>query len=184
MSLVKHEILIGVSGGIAAYKIAGLVSQLVQSGLGVSVVMTTSATKLISPKTFEALSGRPVRSSLWKSDLIHPHIDLARKAELFCIAPATANLIGKAANGIADDLLSSIFLAFDGPILMAPAMNSVMWGKPSVQRNVQQLIQDGVFMVGPDSGHLSCKEQGIGRMSSPDLIYEKIHQIINDLETQ
>ncbi|MBR5626325.1 MAG: phosphopantothenoylcysteine decarboxylase [Thermoguttaceae bacterium] len=170
--LKNHEILIGVSGGIAAFKTAVLVSQLVQSGAGVSVIMTESATHLVCPRTFEALTGRPVRVSMWDSSLAHPHIDLARKAELFCIVPATANILAKTACGIADDLLSTTYLAFDGPVFMVPAMNTVMWNQKVVQRNVQQLIQDGVQMIGPEKGHLSCGQQGLGRMSEPEKIFE------------
>ena len=169
-----NEILLGISGGIAAYKSAILVSRLVQHGFGVSVVMTQSATKLVAPKTFEALSGRPVRHSVFRTDRIHAHIELARNADLFCIAPATANLIGKAANGIADDLLSTLILSFDGPLLVAPAMNETMWKKAAVQRNIAQLIEDGAILIGPESGRMSCGELGIGRMAEPQQIFEKI----------
>ena len=168
------EILLGICGGIAAYKSAMLVSRLVQHGFGVSVVMTKAATELVVPKTFEALSGRPVRWSTFRSDRIHAHIELARNADLFCIAPATANILGKAANGIADDLLSTLILAFDGPILFAPAMNVSMWNKRAVQRNLRQLIEDGALVIGPESGRMSCGETGCGRMTEPDRIFEKI----------
>ncbi|MCL2005583.1 MAG: phosphopantothenoylcysteine decarboxylase [Planctomycetaceae bacterium] len=168
------EILLGVTGGIAAYKSATIVSRLRQHGLGVSVVMTRSATKLVAPQTFEALSGRPVYYSMFNAKMSHAHIDLARPADLFCIAPATANILAKAANGIADDLVSTLVLSFDKPILFAPAMNNVMWNKPSVQRNVQQLRADGMFFIGPESGNLSCGESGTGRMTEPDAIVEMI----------
>ncbi len=134
----NRELLIGVSGGIAAFKTAALVSQLVQAGAGVSVVMTRSAARLVGPKTFEALTGRPVGTAVFGPGG-HPHIDLARKAELLCVAPATANILAKAAWGLADDLLSTLLLAMDGPIVMAPAMNARMWRKPAVQRNLAQL---------------------------------------------
>ena len=110
------------TGGIAAYKTAALVSQLVQAGAGVTVVMTRSATQLVGPKTFEALTGRPVAAVFGPGG--HPHIELAEQAELLCVAPATANILAKAACGLADDLLSTFCLSFDGPVLMAPAMNS------------------------------------------------------------
>ena len=168
------EILLGVTGGIAAYKSAIIVSRLTQHGIGVTVVMTWSATKLIAPQTFEALSGRPVQHSLFGTKMSHAHIELARSADLFCIAPATANILAKAAHGIADDLVSTLVLSFDKPILFAPAMNTVMWNKPTVQRNVRQLQDDGMFFVGPESGHLSCGETGIGRMTEPEKIVEKI----------
>ena len=170
--MVIKEILLGISGGIAAYKSATIVSRLVQHNIGVTVVMTRSATKLIAPQTFEALSGRPVRSSLFGAS--HAHIELARSADLYCIAPATANILAKAANGIADDLVSTLLLSFDNPILFVPAMNTVMWNKPSVQRNVKQLRDDGMFFLGPEAGHLSCGETGLGRMTEPEKIVEQI----------
>jgi len=168
------EILLGITGGIAAYKSATIVSRLVQCGLGVTVVMTRSATKLVAPKTFEALSGRPVQDSLFGAKMSHAHIELARSADMFCIAPATANIIAKAAHGIADDLVSTLILSFDKTILFAPAMNTVMWNKPSVQRNVKQLLDDGMQFIGPETGHLSCGESGAGRMAEPEVIVEKI----------
>jgi len=175
---MMKEILLGISGGIAAYKSAMLVSRLVQYGFGVSVVMTKAATELIAPKTLEALSGRPVQRSAFRSDRIHAHIELARDANLFCVAPATANIIGKAANGIADDLLSTLILSFDGPLLLAPAMNETMWKKAAVQRNVCQLIEDGAVLIGPESGRMSCGETGLGRMAEPEQIFERICELV------
>jgi len=172
-----RELLIGVTGGIAAYKTAGLVSRLVQAGAGVSVVMTRAATELVGPKTFEALTGRPVGLEMFgdiSRDGAHPHIELAAKADLMCVAPATANILAKAAVGLADDLLSTVLLSFDGPILMAPAMNTHMWEKPPVQRNVDQLRADGVTLIGPEEGYLSCGTKGVGRMSDPDKIFDAI----------
>ncbi len=171
--MTGRELLIGVSGGIAAYKTASLVSQLVRAGAGVTVVMTRSATRLVGPKTFEALSGRPVLTRVF-GRRAHPHIELARKAELLCVAPATANILAKAACGLADDLLSTILLCFDGPVLMAPAMNSVMWEKSVVQRNVAQLREDGVLIIDPEPGRLSCGTSGPGRMSEPEKIFRAI----------
>jgi phosphopantothenoylcysteine decarboxylase/phosphopantothenate--cysteine ligase len=170
-----REILIGVTGGIAAYKTAALVSRLVQAGAGVSVVMTRAATRLVGAKTFEALTGRPVRVGVFGPGG-HPHIDAARSAEILCVAPATANFLAKAAWGLADDLLSTVLLAMDGPVVMAPAMNCEMWQKPAVQRNVAQLLADGVVLVDPEEGYLSCGEVGAGRMASP----EKIFQVLAD----
>jgi len=164
---MPHEILIGVTGGIAAYKTAALVSDLVQSGIGVTVVMTRSAEKFIGRATFAALTGRPVATRSFESHE-HPlgaHIQLARQAELLCVAPATADFLAKAAHGIADDLLSTLLLSFTGKVLMAPAMNKEMWAKPAVQRNVAQLVEDGVQMIGPGDGWQSCRERGLGRMS-------------------
>ena len=168
------EILLGITGGIAAYKSAAVVSRLTQRGIGVTVVMTRSAMKLVAPQTFEALSGRPVQHSVFGAKMSHAHIELARPADLFCIVPATANILAKAAHGIADDLVSTLLLSFDKPVLFVPAMNPVMWNKPSVQRNVKQLLDDGMFFLGPESGHLSCGETGTGRMSEPEKIVETI----------
>jgi len=168
-----REVLIAVTGGIAAYKTAALVSQLMQAGAGVSVIMTQSATKLVAPKTFEALSGRPVVTAVYGRGS-HPHIETARKAEVLCVAPATANIVAKAALGLADEIVSTVLLAFDGPIIVAPAMNWQMWLKPPVQRNVAQLRADGMVIVDPEVGHLSCGEVGVGRMAEPDVLFNVI----------
>jgi phosphopantothenoylcysteine decarboxylase/phosphopantothenate--cysteine ligase len=170
-----RELLVGVTGGIAVYKTAALVSRLVQAGAGVTVVMTRSATRLVGPKTFEALTGRPVGLHVFGRGA-HPHIELAAAAELFCVAPATANALAKAAWGLADDLLSTLLLAFDGPLLMAPAMNSLMWQKPAVQRNIAQLRADGVVLIDPEEGYLSCGMRGPGRMAEPEKIFQTIVQ--------
>ncbi len=172
-----RELVIGVTGGIAAYKTAALVSRLVQAGAGVTVVMTRSATELVGPKTFESLTGRPVGVEMFASG-VHPHIEMADQAELLCIAPATANLLAKAASGLADDLLSTTLLSFAGPVVLAPAMNSRMWAKPAVQRNVQQLREDGLLLIDPEEGYLSCGAQGPGRMASPETIYEVIQETL------
>ena len=175
-----RELVIGVTGGIAAYKTAALVSRLVQAGAGVSVVMTESATRLVGPKTFEALSGRPVRTDIWGPGA-HPHIELADAAELLCVAPATANLLAKAAGGLADDLLSTLLLSFHGPVVLAPAMNSHMWEKPAVQRNVRQLRHDGLLLIDPEEGYLSCGTVGVGRMASPDKIFQVIADTLEEV---
>lgn len=168
-----RELLIGVTGGIAAYKTAALVSQLVQAGAGVTVIMTRSATRLVGPKTFEALTGRPVGLRVFGNGA-HPHIEAAQRAELLCIAPATANILAKAACGLADDLLSTVLLAFDGPVMMAPAMNTIMWQKPAVQRNLAQLRADGIELIDPGEGRLSCGMYGPGRMAEPEAIFTAI----------
>jgi len=171
-----REVLIGVCGGIAAYKTAALVSQLVQSGAGVQVVMTEAAGKFIGPATFEALSGRRVLRRMFDEPgcPLGPHIELAERAELLCIAPATANFLAKAASGLADDLLSTLYLSFSGKVLLAPAMNCDMWEKPAVQRNVATLRDDGAAMVGPEEGWLSCRKKGFGRMAGPETIFSAI----------
>ncbi len=171
--MTGREILIGVSGGIAAYKTAELVSRLVRAGAGVTVVMTRAATRLVGPKTFEALSGRPVLTRVFGRGA-HPHIELAANAELLCVAPATANILAKAACGLADDLLSTILLSFDGPVLMAPTMNNLMWEKPAVQRNVARLREDGIILIDPKEGRLSCGTSGPGRMAEPETIFQAI----------
>ena len=178
--MIGRELLVGVSGGIAAFKTAALVSQLVQAGAGVSVVMTRSATRLVGPKTFEALTGRPVGTKVFGPGA-HPHIELARTAELFCIAPATANVLAKAALGLADDLLSTLLLSFTGPVLLAPAMNAQMWNKPAVQRNVAQLRADGLVLIDPEEGYLSCGEVGPGRMASPEAIFQVIAKTLEEV---
>ena len=171
--MTGRELLIGVSGGIAAYKTAALVSQLVQAGAGVTVLMTRAAQQLVGPKTFKALSGRPVYTRVFGRGA-HPHIELAARAELLCVAPATANILAKAACGLADDLLSTVLLSFDGPVLMAPAMNALMWQKPAVQRNVAQLRADGIVLIDPEEGYLSCGMTGPGRMAEPEAIFQAI----------
>ena len=135
--------------------------------------MTRAATKLVGPKTFEALTGRPVGTSVFGPGA-HPHIEAAAAAEVFCIAPATANLLAKAACGLADDLLSTTILSFAGPIILAPAMNDKMWAKPAVRRNVAQLRADGFVLIDPEEGYLSCGAIGAGRMASPEKLFDAI----------
>ncbi|MGD9645721.1 MAG: flavoprotein [Pirellulales bacterium] len=167
-----RELVVGVTGGIAAFKTAALVSQLVQQGHGVSVVLTAAGEKFVGRATFEALTGRPVNAQVFgeAAHPLGPHIDLAARGELLCVAPATADFLAKAAHGLADDLLSTLLLAFTGPIVLAPAMNTAMWEKPSVQRNLAQLRADGFHIVDPESGWLSCRQKGVGRMAAPEAI--------------
>ena len=176
-----REIVVGITGGIAAYKTAALVSQLVQQGASVTVVMTAAAERFIAPATFAALTGRPVARSLFDEGQfpLGAHITLAERGELLVIAPASADFLAKAACGLADDLLSTLYLAFTRPVLLAPAMNTAMWEKPAVQRNVARLREDGVRFVGPETGWLSCRKQGCGRMSEPEQILESIKRLIN-----
>jgi len=179
-SLQGREILLGVSGGIAAYKTADLASKLMQQGAAVSVVMTESATKFIGKTTFEALTGRPVYTGLFepKEHHIGEHIGLARRADLYVIAPATANVIAKLAHGQSDDLLTTLALAVTVPILLAPAMNADMWAKPAVQRNLAQLIEDGIHIAEPGDGWLSCGVTGPGRMAEPLDILRQIDELL------
>lgn len=175
-----REILLGVTGGIAAYKAADLCSKLVQAGAGVSVVMTRAARKFIGPTTFEALTNRPV---YWKTfspreHYLGEHIGLVQRAELFVVAPASANCLAKFAHGLADDLLSTLALSFTGPVLLVPAMNCDMWAKPAVQRNVAQLRADGIHFVDPGVGWLSCGQTGPGRMAEPPEIFARIATLL------
>jgi phosphopantothenoylcysteine decarboxylase/phosphopantothenate--cysteine ligase len=174
--MTGREILLGVTGGIAAYKSADLASKLVQGGARVTVVMTEAAGQFIGATTFEALTGRPVYCELFspKEHFIGEHIGLARRAELMVVAPASADFLAKMAHGLADDLLSTLALAVTCPILVAPAMNTEMWRKPPVQRNIMQLEQDGIDIVGPGSGWLSCGQVGAGRMAEPAEILARI----------
>ena len=166
--MIGRRLVIGVTGGIAAYKTAALVSQLVQTGAEVTVVMTAAARQFVAPATFAALTGRPVAMDVFDERFpLGAHIQLATDAHLLCIAPASADCLGKLAHGLADDLLSTLYLCFPGPVLAAPAMNDRMWQHPAVQRNVQRLRDDGVHFVDPDAGWLSCRQSGVGRMAEP-----------------
>jgi phosphopantothenoylcysteine decarboxylase len=174
----NREILIGVTGGIAAYKTADLTSKLVQAGASVTVAMTEAAKKFIGPTTFEALTNRPVYQNLFEP-VEHPqgeHIGLARRADLYLIAPATADFLAKAAHGHANDLVSTLVLTVTCPVFVAPAMNTEMWNKPSVQRNLAQLKEDGLTLIEPGSGWLSCGQIGAGRMAEPADILEQLRK--------
>ena len=170
------ELLVGIGAGIAAYKTAELVSQCVQSGAYVTVILTERAQRFIGATTFQALTGRPVYADMFAPEEHHrgEHIGLAGRAELVCIAPATANLLAKLAHGIADDLLTTAVLASTCPVLLAPAMNCEMWAKPAVKRNVEQLRADGMIIVEPGEGWLSCGQVGPGRMAEVDRIVQAI----------
>jgi len=167
--LQDREIVIGVGGGIAAYKVAALTSQLVQHGAGVTAVLTRNARKFVGAATFAALTGRPVASRSFDPTLfpLGAHIELAARADLVVVAPATADLLAKAAQGLADDLLTTLLLCAECPVLYAPAMNAAMWAKPAVQRNVERLAADGGTIIPPGSGWLSCRQRGEGRMAEP-----------------
>jgi phosphopantothenoylcysteine decarboxylase len=176
-----REIVVGVTGGIAAYKTAALVSQLVQAGAGVTVVMTAAAEQFIGPATFAALTGRPVARQVFDNAQfpLGAHIELAERSELLLVAPASADFLAKAAQGHADDLLSTMYLAFSGRVLVAPAMNTAMWEQPAVQRNVAQLRADGVQMIDPESGWLSCRQVGAGRMAAPEKIFAIVQEVLS-----
>ncbi len=180
-TLDKVEILLGITGGIAAYKSAALCSQLVKHKASVSVVMTDNAQNFIAPLTFSTISGKPVYTGMFDSQQIFDtkHISLTDKADLIVVAPATANIIAKAANGICDDLLSSILCSCGGTVLMAPAMNTRMWNNPATQRNIETLKSMNYQFIGPDSGRLACGDTGSGRMSEPETILAKILEMSN-----
>jgi phosphopantothenoylcysteine decarboxylase/phosphopantothenate--cysteine ligase len=158
------RIVLGITGGIAAYKAAELARLLVKQGVEVQVAMTDAATHFITPATMQALTGHPVLFSQWQDDKGMSHIHSSRVADAIVIAPATADFIAKLAHGLADDLLSTLCLARDCPLLVAPAMNKQMWGNAATQRNVQRLVADGVLLLGPASGVQACGEEGMGRM--------------------
>ena len=164
---IKQRILLGVCGGIAAYKSAELVRLLRKQDYEVRVVMTHSAMQFITPLTFQALSGNPVATELLDADEENAmgHINLARWADKLIIAPATANSIAKFSHGLADDLLSTIFLAANGPVYIAPAMNQAMWGHSITQENILRLKKHGCHLIGPESGDQACGETGLGRMT-------------------
>ena len=180
MKLTGKEIVLGVTGGIAAYKAAEVVSRLRKMGASVHVIMTENARQFIAPLTLETLSGNPVvydtfeRPATWEVE----HIALAKRAEVFVIAPATANILAKMACGIADDMLSTTVLATKAPVLVAPAMNTGMWTAPATRQNVETLRQRGVRFVGPEAGFLACGDEGSGRMSEPAAIVEAIEAIL------
>jgi len=167
-----REIVVGITGGIAAYKAADLVSRLRQRGAGVTVVMTEAATRFIPAYTLAILSARRVITDLFASPEHYEadHVALAQKAELAIIAPATANFLAKAAAGIADDALSTAMLSLGCPIVVAPAMNHRMWTHPVVQRNLAQLRELGHRIVEPQEGWLACGEKGVGRLADIDTI--------------
>ena len=180
--LKNKTILVGVTGGIAAYKSCTLVSRLKDMGADVWVVMTREAAKLVGPATFRTLSGNPVVLDLFDQEIINtpvPHISLAEKADLIIIAPATANIIGKLVNGIADDPLTTITMASTAKKLLTPAMNANMWRNPVSAHNYARLLELGYDSIGPETGKLACGDNDIGRMSEPEDIIEKVIAILN-----
>lgn len=172
VNLSKVRVLLGVSGGIAAYKAAELVRRLRDAGAEVRVVLTAGAAHFITPLTFQALSGQPVRSELWDeaAESAMGHIELARWAEHILIAPASAHILARLAHGLADDLLSTLCLASNASLTVAPSMNQQMWAHAATQANIATLRQRGVHFLGPDSGQQACGDSGIGRLLEPDQI--------------
>ncbi|GAB3264919.1 bifunctional phosphopantothenoylcysteine decarboxylase/phosphopantothenate synthase [Chitinimonas naiadis] len=173
------RVLLGVTGGVAAYKAAELTRLFVKAGHDVQVVMTEAATRFVAPATFQALSGRPVFTDLWDNrvDNHMAHIDLGREADVILIAPASADFLFKLAHGATDDLLSTLCSARNCPLLVAPAMNRQMWENPPNLRNVALLKQDGITVLGPDEGDQACGETGFGRMLEPEALFEHLEAV-------
>ena len=177
-----RELIVAVCGGIAAYKVADVVSKLVQLGAGVTVCMTDEAQRFITPLTFEALSGRPVRTNTFSlvesSD--PQHISLTERADLMLVAPATTNVIAKIAHGLTDDLVSLMVCAAACPVAFAPAMNNRMWAHPIAQENTAKLKSIGYHFIGPEEGWLACRNVGAGRLTDPEKIVEEIARLVTD----
>jgi len=173
--MTAPRIVLGVSGGIGAYKAAEILRGLQKAGADVTVAMTRHATEFITPLTLQTLSGKPVAIDLY--DLARgadiEHIELVRRTDLLLVAPATANIVGKMASGVADDFLSTFFTAVKCPVLVAPAMNTRMWTSAAMQENVRRLLGRGVAFVRPESGMLACGEEGEGRLAAPPVIVEQ-----------
>jgi phosphopantothenoylcysteine decarboxylase/phosphopantothenate--cysteine ligase len=183
------NILLGVSGGIAAYKAVDLASRLTGTGARVNTIMTGNACQLICPKSFEAVTGQPVYTNMWQTDEEFQigHVSMAVWADIVVVAPATANIISKIANGICDDLLSTTLcvcwpLIKSGAALLAPAMNSNMWNNPAVQRNIEIVTNMGFHLIGPEQGRLACGTEGIGRMAEPQDILKAIEEIASKIK--
>jgi len=177
------HVFVGVTGGIAAYKTAMLVSRLAQAAAVVTVAMTEAATRFVTPLTFQALSGRPVYTSAWEHiESSDPqHISLAKATQVAIVAPCTMDCMAKLAHGRTDDVVALILSAIDRTrtsVILAPAMNAAMWHQPSTQRNLRTLIADGFTIVGPDDGWQACRSVGPGRMSEPDALLEAIRKCV------
>ena len=176
------NIVVGITGGIAAYKACGIVSYLKQQGANVDVIMTKNATEFITPLTLETLSGNTVITDMFeRPDYMEvEHISLANKADLFLIVPATANIIGKVANGIADDMLSTTIMATDAPVIFAPAMNNKMYANPIVRDNIKKLESYGYRFIEPSIGHLACGYEGRGKLPKNEEIIEYVKTLIKE----
>ncbi|HEX7559575.1 MAG TPA: bifunctional phosphopantothenoylcysteine decarboxylase/phosphopantothenate--cysteine ligase CoaBC [Usitatibacter sp.] len=179
--VLTRRILLGVTGGIAAYKVAELARLLIRNNVEVQVAMTEAATRFVSPMTFQALTGKPVITDLWDASFANhmAHIELSRGADAILIAPASADFLAKLANGLADDLLSTACLARNCPLLVAPAMNREMWDNAATQRNIATLRGDGVAILGPDSGDQACGEVGMGRLMEPEELAQALEMFFS-----
>lgn len=178
--LAGRKVLVGVSGGIAAYKACELVSRLSRAGAEVRVVMTRAAREFVTPLSFRTLARGPVVSEMFESppELDPVHISLAEWADVVVVAPATANVIGKIACGIADDLLTCTVMAARAPVVIAPAMNEAMWRSPAVRANIALLKRRGFRLVGPEEGHLACGVEGLGRLAETAEILEAVERLV------
>jgi phosphopantothenoylcysteine decarboxylase/phosphopantothenate--cysteine ligase len=181
-SLEGREVIVAVCGGIAAYKVADVVSKLVQRGAGITVVMTQEATRFVTPLTFQALSGRPVRTDTFNLlDSSDPqHIGLTERADLMLVAPATTNVIAKVAAGICDDLVTLMICAAACPVVFCPAMNNRMWDHRIAKENVAKLASIGYTFIGPDEGWLACRNVGAGRLSEPTSIVAEVARMLTE----
>lgn len=184
--LAGYEVLVCVCGGIAAYKVCAVVSELVQRGAGVTVAMTQAATRFVQPLSFAALSARPVLLSLWDAPDAADvqHIRRTEEADLVLVAPATANIIAKIAAGIADEVVSTLVISAAPPVLVAPAMNYRMWENPMVQRNVAALQESGYQLLGPADGWLACRSVGPGRMVEAREIVDRAAKLLKSRPTK
>src|SRR5436190_8877034 len=178
------RVALGVSGGIAAYKAVEVLRGLQRAGCNVRVGMTRRACEFVTPLTFRALSGSHVIVDDYAPDNPDPiaHITFSQSVDLLVIAPATANIIAKFANGVADDFLTSTYLASNAPVLIAPAMNTTMWNHPATQRNLRRLMEDGVRVIEPDAGEMACGTIGPGRLSEPERIVAAALDILRETE--
>jgi len=183
--LKGREIVVGVCGGIAAYKVADAVSKLVQAGAGVTVCMTPEATRFVTPLTFEALCARAVRTEIF--DLVESsdpqHVALTERADLMLVAPATSNIIAKVAHGLCDDLVSLMVAAAACPVMFAPAMNNRMWENPVAKENVAKLEKLGYRFIGPEAGWLACRNVGPGRLAEPQAIVDAVVSLLSPAAT-
>lgn len=179
------KVALGVTGGISAYKAVEVMRGLQKHGVAVQVVMTKNATQMITPLTFQAISGFPVIVDMWAetADPEIKHIQIAQSVDLLLVAPATANVLAKFAQGIADDFLSTLYISTTAPVLVAPAMNVEMWAHPATAKNVRTLRERGVHFVDPEAGYLACKTVGPGRLAEPETIVNKAWELLNNLQT-
>ena len=183
--LAGRRVLIGISGGIAVYKVCTVVSRLAQMGAEVTVAMTDAATKFVAPLTFQALSGRPVYTSQWEhvESQDPQHVSLARAADCMLIAPCTMDMCARLASGRTDDMVSLLVSAIDRserPVLLAPSMNAAMWGQPATRRNIQTLKDDGFTVIDPESGWQACRTEGVGRLPEPEDLIDLVIQTVAD----